>query len=305
MKKHKFVRSKEKAQLIWIQREYYRLENFITSDICKIFLELYPHSQLVSRKNHYHSFIRYFQEIPIQEITTSSLNQWFNILKKDCDLSERTMAQVKCQLTPMFKWLVMEDIIQSNPIQNIKFKRNVPPKRARCVLNDKELKELVEDARKFDPIILHPYLYALIQTGARRSEVAKLRWDDIDLENNSIVFKDTKNGSDRKIYISESLRSLIMHQNRNSEYVFANYNGKFLNRSAIERMVISFKKQSDFKKNWHIHDLRHSFASNFLKNKGEMYQLQAILGHKSIQMTVDLYGNLKSHDVKNPSPYSF
>jgi hypothetical protein len=36
-----------------------------------------------------------------------------------------------------------------------------------------------------------------------------------------------------------------------------------------------------------------------------MYQLQAVLGHKSIQMTVDLYGNLKAVDVENPSPYGF
>jgi len=34
-----------------------------------------------------------------------------------------------------------------------------------------------------------------------------------------------------------------------------------------------------------------------------MYQLQAILGHKSIGVTVDLYGQLKAQDVEDSSPY--
>ena len=34
-----------------------------------------------------------------------------------------------------------------------------------------------------------------------------------------------------------------------------------------------------------------------------MYQLQAILGHRSIDVTVDLYGQLQAQDVDCPSPY--
>ena len=56
-------------------------------------------------------------------------------------------------------------------------------------------------------------------------------------------------------------------------------------------------------KDWGSHSLRHSFAYNFLKKGGNMYQLQAILGHRSIDVTVDLYGQLQAQDVENPSPY--
>lgn len=34
-----------------------------------------------------------------------------------------------------------------------------------------------------------------------------------------------------------------------------------------------------------------------------MYQLQAVLGHRNIQVTVDLYGQLQAQDVQNISPY--
>ncbi|MCB0390721.1 MAG: tyrosine-type recombinase/integrase [Bdellovibrionales bacterium] len=58
-------------------------------------------------------------------------------------------------------------------------------------------------------------------------------------------------------------------------------------------------------KPWRVHDLRQSFAHNYLKSGGEMYELKAILGHKSIQMTVDLYGNFQAEDVSKVSPYEF
>ena len=57
------------------------------------------------------------------------------------------------------------------------------------------------------------------------------------------------------------------------------------------------------KDNWGSHSLRHSFAYNFLKQGGRMYQLQAILGHRSIGVTVDLYGQLQAQDIDCPSPY--
>ncbi|SMF30574.1 hypothetical protein SAMN06296036_109181 [Pseudobacteriovorax antillogorgiicola] len=36
-----------------------------------------------------------------------------------------------------------------------------------------------------------------------------------------------------------------------------------------------------------------------------MYALQAVLGHKQISMTIQTYGNLKSQDIENVSPFGF
>ncbi len=49
----------------------------------------------------------------------------------------------------------------------------------------------------------------------------------------------------------------------------------------------------------------HSFSYNYLLKGGNMYQLQQILGHKQIGLTVDLYGGLKARDLKEVSPYGF
>jgi site-specific recombinase XerC len=49
----------------------------------------------------------------------------------------------------------------------------------------------------------------------------------------------------------------------------------------------------------------HSFAFNFLEICGDMYQLQAILGHKNVGMTVDCDGTLKAQDAERCGHYGF
>ncbi|MBY0516995.1 MAG: site-specific integrase [Bacteriovoracaceae bacterium] len=305
MESIKFIRGKEKADQIWRQRSFYRFENFNISDLCKVYLSLYPKSIITSRRNHYDSFIKQFRNERIKDLNTSSLGQWFNEIRLKENLTDRTLAQVRSQLSPFFKWLVTEEILKANPLLNIKFKRNAPPKRARCIFAEIEIKKILDHAYEFDKNTFYPFLYAVIQTGARRSEIAKLKWEHVDLSNGLILFKDTKNGTDRKIRMPKMLHDLIAHKPKTSKYVFPNSKNQILGRSSIQRTVVRFKSLYPTGHDWRLHDFRHSYANNFLKKGGEMYELQAMLGHKSIQMTVDLYGNLKSQDIRSSTPYDF
>ena len=67
-----------------------------------------------------------------------------------------------------------------------------------------------------------------------------------------------------------------------SEFVFTNAAGgrlAFLQkgfRKALARAGLS---------DLHFHDLRHTFASHWMMNSGDLYALKSILGHKSIAMT--------------------
>lgn len=301
----KFIKSKNDALNVWQRRDYYRFENFLISDLVQIFTYLNPKTNFRSRQNHYRNFMVHFGKFHVKEVNTSNLNFWFKDVKEKHSLSNKTLLQIKCQLNNFFKWLSFEEIIDSNPILKIKISRNDPPLKKRKIFTEGELIYLAERARQFDSKLFYPYLYTLIQTGARRTEVLKLRWQDIDFENNTIRFNDTKNGETRIIRTSLQVISKLEVQDKGSEFIFPNKHGKYLGRAKVQRLMKSFKEYYPMQIDWNYHDLRHSFAYNFLKGGGEMYQLQAILGHKTIQMTVDLYGNLKSKDVERPSPYSF
>ena len=79
--------------------------------------------------------------------------------------------------------------------------------------------------------------------------------------------------------------------------------GWLLSREQIDDTIAAVQKRNPSMKKWRCHDLRRSVAYNFLKKSRDMYELQAILGHKSIQLTVDLYGNFTAVHVRNVSPY--
>jgi len=72
----------------------------------------------------------------------------------------------------------------------------------------------------------------------------------------------------------------------------------------VDDGIIRLQKWHPEMKRWRCHDLRHSFAYNYLKQGGDMYRLQAILGHRSIDVTIDLYGQLRAVDVEMLELYS-
>jgi site-specific recombinase XerD len=76
-----------------------------------------------------------------------------------------------------------------------------------------------------------------------------------------------------------------------------------MSRSQIDETIETLQKNNPGMKPWGCHDFRHSFAFNFLKRGGDMYALKAILGHKSIGLTVDLYGHFTAEHVERVSPY--
>lgn len=108
-------------------------------------------------------------------------------------------------LNYFFKYLDKEGIIESNPLKSIYFKRNGKRTRDKVVLSQAEIEEMLKNLKEFSPDFLYPFIYILVHTGARRDEVRKLKWSQVDFETGLISFLKTKNGKNRKIRMSKSL----------------------------------------------------------------------------------------------------
>ena len=123
----------------------------------------------------------------------------------------------------------------------------------------------------------------LILTGARRSEVLRAKWRDIDYERNIWTIPITKNKRIRKIPMSESLQELIKSIPATSEFLFP--------------APIKAGHYTDINRPWHharakaglntlrLHDLRHSFASQLVNSGRSLYEVQILLGHTDMKMT--------------------
>jgi integrase len=136
----------------------------------------------------------------------------------------------------------------------------------------------------------------VINTGMRRQEVLSLKWNQI--RNGFIYLTKTKTDEARQVPINDDLAELFKSiRKRNQlkfEYVFCDSRGrpfKQINKS----FQASLKKAGieDFR----FHDLRHVFASHFVMRKGPLKDLQEILGHKTLTMTMR-YAHLSQEHKK-------
>jgi integrase len=111
-------------------------------------------------------------------------------------------------------------------------------------------------------------------TGARWSEAEKLK--SYQIGDHRITFAKTKNGRNRSLPISDCLyRKLTMFE---GPQLFKSCYSAF--REAIQRAGI------DLPSGQLSHVLRHTFASRFMMNGGNILVLQRALGHASLQMTM-------------------
>lgn len=125
-----------------------------------------------------------------------------------------------------------------------------------------------------------------LSTGARWGEASTLRAEQV--MHNRVTFTETKNGKNRTIPISEEVTRII--KIRETGKLFK------VDYSAFCEQIKAVKP--DIPKGQASHILRHTFASHFVMNGGNLVALQQILGHASIQQTM-AYAHLAPDYLQN------
>lgn len=100
------------------------------------------------------------------------------------------------------------------------------------------------------------------------------------MRNNQVSFTDTKSGKNRSVPITQALYDEI-HEHAKLTKGNAVFTGSISSfRRALKRTTIELPKGQA------AHVLRHTFASHFMMNGGNILALQKILGHSDIKMTM-------------------
>lgn len=112
-------------------------------------------------------------------------------------------------------------------------------------------------------------------TGARWGEVTKLRRSQA--INQRVTFVNTKNSKNRTVPISQKLYAEIEAMGSGLLFPDLNYSRV---RYALKKVAPNLPEGQS------VHVLRHTFASHFMMNGGNILTLQKILGHASIMQTM-------------------
>ncbi len=235
---------------------------------------------------------------------------------RDCDklvsaMIGRGMKEVSVNnalifIKQIFKYAFDEGLLRVNPL--IKVKPIHEPQRDFKYLHKEEVIALLR-ANRFHSI--YPVLVFALNTGARLGEILGLCWDCVNFETNQVLIKrtlsrkslkeKTKTKLIRVIPMNDAVVSVIkdlMRNQKSPKFVFSDSEGKPLKvdhysgrefKAALARAELSKIR---------FHDLRHSYASNFMMNGGNLYDLQKILGHTKSD-TTNIYAHLSPQHLSS------
>jgi integrase len=176
---------------------------------------------------------------------------------------------------------------------------------------DADIRRFLAAAAEEEPMV-HALYATAVYTGARAGELAALRWDDVDFAQRLITIQrsfdgPTKAEDVRHVPIVDVLLPVLREWRLRNPLpiAFPNQAGRMQGESArvfqevlhrvLHRAGFPAVERGDRARPFiRFHDLRHTFASHWVMRGGDLFKLQKVLGHKSVQMTMR-YAHLAPH----------
>lgn len=149
----------------------------------------------------------------------------------------------------------------------------------------KRLLSVIENPRDKAMILI------LLRTGLRIRELLRLKVDDLNLETQMIFISEgAKNGIDRVVHISDDARDALAmwleERDASKESLFYAVSREGFTYAGIRAMFIKYLDKANLShKEYSLHSLRHTYASDLLNAGMEPESLQLLLGHKCIEST--------------------
>ena len=239
-----------------------------------------------------------------EQMSLSDLEDFIHYINK-IGIGEYTQARILSGVRAFYKFLLMEDIIDSDPtelLEGPKLKRKIPD-----VLSFEELKLI------FDSIDLSDkdgYGYghrnrAILETlyacGVRVSELINLRISNY-FPKEGFIRVIGKGDKERVVPIGgEAIKYIDIYLEHNrvhapvvkghEDYVFLNRRGKKLSRVMVFLIIKKAVEKAGITKTVSPHTFRHSFATHLVEGGADLRAVQDMLGHESIT-TTEIYTHL-------------
>lgn len=187
-------------------------------------------------------------------------------------------------LSACLAWAISRDLVATNPAAKVE--KFAAVKRERF-LTEAETARLLDalaslQAAKVLPRVFADALLLLLFTGARKSEITALTWDEVDEERALVRLGQSRSKTGAKqIVLSEPAMQLIAQRPRGSRYVFpspVDTNKPIVGVQKVWSRVRAAAAIDDVR----VHDLRHSFASYAAAGGASLLMIAKALGHAHI-----------------------
>lgn len=286
---------------------------------------------IASIESKFNRILPKFGHLKMKDITRSYcqkvVNEWADELK--------TFNDYKIQANLVFKYAIKTNILKVSPMDHVTIPKqkselafDLEEEENQKFYSKSELKGFLDDIS--DNMMVYTMFRLLAFTGARKGEIYALHWSDINFKDKTMHFKKTlahvkgkrvlqttKTAESRRVISidDETLRILkkwrkeqiqtymklsIKFQSDDKQPVFTMYQPKdhkfeycrlaYLNDQLI-RIYTKHKHLTEIT----VHGFRHTHASLLFEAGASIKDVQARLGHKDIQTTMNIYTHVTNH----------
>ena len=217
----------------------------------------------------------------------------------------RTVLGAYATLSSFFNWSKNEGLIAQSPTTNMK--RPKVPKTISPVFNREEVQALLSacdgasdeaTSARYKAIIM-----VFLDTGMRLGELVTLDINRLNLTDSSAEITG-KGAKDRVVYLGAQAKKVLWRYitlfrpepSGVTTRVFLNTDGTPIRPERVNRLLKEIARRAEIT-NVHPHRFRHTAAVQFLRNGGNVFALQKMLGHSTLDM-VRYYVELSQEDVK-------
>lgn len=237
--------------------------------------------------------LRHFGDVPLGAITRAEVNRYRTVRLQEQKrkrgagtVSKSTVNREVAFLSRMFTWAMDEAGIFAgdNPCRRLRFDEPKPDEGK--FLTPAQVDALIAAAANH----VKPIITFLAETGARIGETLLLEWSDVDLTSGAerVTFKpeDTKSGKGRTVPLTPAAASVLRDAGR---VRYTSHNRVFTYRGRpVGKVINAFNNavENAGLPSWvSPHVLRHTAATWFRQNRGDLFRLKDILGHSDIRLT--------------------
>jgi integrase len=232
--------------------------------------------------------------VPIASLRKAHVMKW-----RDDQATRFAAATVNGNLTCLssaFSYFVDQEWVEINPCHGVSRIEQKDAAIYTWIRSREEITKLLIECPKG----IREIVTLAVGTGMRLDELTHLRWADIDLDRRLIAVHrgrhgTTKSGKARYIPILDALMPFLRHLslNRNgADLVFPGENGKPRSKPGVRFPFKQAAKRAGLSERLRFHDLRHTFASHWVLDGGDIFRLSKILGHSNVMITQKVYAHL-------------
>ncbi len=256
--------------------------------------------------NRYIAYIEEREIKDIKDISSDDVVAFLGSLRKS-GLVANSVNRTLAALRGFYKYLVLQKLIEENPIANISLARvwmHLPD-----TLNEEEMRNLLDQpgAKNVLEIRDRAMMELLYATGIRVSELISLTINNINWQTGYLIVMG-KGGKERIVPIGQvaydclgryvnKMRPGLLKGN-STTVLFLNRSGGGLTRQGFWKIVKKYAKKAGMMKRVYPHTFRHSFATHILERGGDLRSVQVMLGHSDIS-TTQIYTHVTRERLKD------